>query len=547
VSSPATGPPDLVLVHGVVATLEPRRPPQEAIAIRDGRVIAASATADIERLVGSSTRVVDLAGRSVVPGLVDCHVHLATDAATRDSVDVRDLFHDIHSVEDVLARLREHASLVPPGSWLAARGSPMQAHRLLERRLPTRAELDRAVPDHPAYVTFGAHVLVANSRAVAERRVDGSTPDPDRGVVERDPATGAPTGVFLERAGVLIKGSGPSAEPEALADAIELELERCLARGVTTIHDVIADPSELRAYQALHASGRLAARVQLLARVVHSGLAGMSLADLGLGPGLGDDRLWFGGVKMSVDGGFTGGNAAFSEPAGGHARPGLIRIPQPELDDLVERYDRADTRIAVHAMGDLAVDMALGAFERRARIRPLAGARHRIEHMGNWLCSPARLRRARQLGVVPVPNPSMQSNLAREIREDLGPDRARTAFQFQAIIDAGSPLVFGSDGPGYWPINVMRDISVAASRRTRSGAAIGDPTTVSVIDALTAQTVNAAWLGFRESDLGTLGPGMRADLIVVDGDLLRADPATIGDLDVEMTIVGGQIVHERGR
>jgi hypothetical protein len=423
----------------------------------------------------------------------------------------------------------------------------MQAHRLLERRLPTRAELDRAVPDHPAYVTFGAHVLVANSRAIAERGVGASTPDPDRGVVERDAATGAPTGVFLERAGVLIKGPGPSAEPEALADAIELELERCLARGVTTIHDVIADPSELRAYRALHEAGRLAARVQLLARVVHSGLAGMSLRDLGLGPGLGDDRLWFGGVKMSVDGGFTGGNAAFSEPAGGQARRGLIRISQPELDDLVERYDEAGTRIAIHAMGDIALDMALGAYDRRAARRPLAGARHRIEHMGNWLCSPARLRRARRLGVVPVANPSMQANLSREIHEDLGAERARSAFQFRAIVDAGLPLVFGSDGPGYWPIDVLRDIGVATSRRTRSGTAIGDPTTVSVSDALRAQTVTAAWLGFRETDLGTLGPGMRADLIVTGGDLLRADPTTIGDLDVELTVVGGQVVHERGR
>jgi predicted amidohydrolase YtcJ len=423
----------------------------------------------------------------------------------------------------------------------------MQAQRLAEGRLPTRFELDAALPDHPAYVTFGAHVLVANSRAIEGRGIGPTTPEPDRGVIERDPTTGEPTGIFLERAGALITGRPGTTAVDRLEDAIEAELHRCLERGVTTIHDIVADPSEVRAYQSLRRAGRLPLRVAFIVRVVHSGFVDHPPLALGLVPGFGDDRLWFAGVKMSVDGGFTGGNAAFAEPLGGGARSGLIRIPGPELDALVDRYDQAGIRISVHAMGDVALDMALAAFARRGDVADLTGRRHRIEHMGNWLCTASRLAEARRLGVVPVPNPSMRSNLADEIGSALGEARAATAFQFRSILEAGLPLVFGSDGPGYWSVDPLRDIAAATSHATRTGTRIGDPTTVSVLDALVAQTRTAAWLGFREHELGTLAPGMLADLVVLDQDPLDVNPDRIGALRVDMTIVGGRIAFERDR
>ena len=540
-----TGAADLVFRNGAVATLEPGRRPVEAIAVRAGRVAAVGSTREIEALAGPRTHVIDLAGRSVIPGLADCHVHLATDAAARNDVDVRDLFVDVRSIRDLLERMRERAAQVPPGTWLAARGSPMQELRFEERRLPSRSDLDAALPDHPAYVTFGAHVLIANRKAIDARGIDRTTPNPDRGVVERDPETGEPTGVFLERARILIKGPADRTEPGFLEAAIALEIDRCLARGVTTIHDIVAEPAEVLAYQRLWRTGRLAARVGLIFRVVHSGFRGHPLLELGLLPGFGDGRLWFCGVKMSIDGGFTGGNAAFSKPAHGRPPGGLIRITQEELDDLVDRYDRAGIRISIHAMGDVALDMALAAYERRAALSDIGAARHRIEHMGNWLSGPDHLGRTRSLGIIPVPNPSILFHLADEIRTDLGDDRARSAFPFRAILDAGLPLVVGSDGPGYWPIDVLRDLAVLTSRRTRSGATIGEPSPVSVAEALRAQTGTAAWLGFREADLGTLAPGMRADLVVLAEDPFGVPPERLAEIAVDMTVVDGQIAYER--
>jgi predicted amidohydrolase YtcJ len=540
-------PPSIALVNGTVMTMDPTRPRAEGLVISGGRIAHVGDTRAVERTAGPGTRLIDLAGRTVIPGLVDAHVHLATDAAARGNVDVRDLFTEVGSVATLLERLRSAAAAQPQGSWVAARGSPMQAQRLAEGRLPTRPELDMATPLHPAYVTFGAHVLVANSAAIAERGIGSKTLDPDRGVIERHPVTGELTGVFYERAGMLIKGPARRSDPAFLEEAVLFELERCLARGVTTIHDVVADPSELDAYRRLRRAGRLPARVAILVRVVQSGFDGRDVASWDLPDARHDGFLWPGGVKMSIDGGFTGGNAAFSEPIRGRAGRALIRVVQSELDALVERYDGADMRVAVHAMGDLAVDMALTAYERRTRPGGLAARRHRIEHLGNWLCTPDRLARARRLGIVPVPNPSMHHYLAAEIASDLGPHRSKGAFDLVAIAQAGLPVVTGSDGPGYWPIDVLRDISVMASRRTRSGAIIGSAGSIGWEAALRAQTATAAWLGFREADLGCLKAGMSADLAILAMGAAEVAPDSLSLASVDMTIVDGHIAYERGR
>ncbi len=420
----------------------------------------------------------------------------------------------------------------------------MQALRLDEGRLPTRAELDAAVPEQPAYVTFGAHVLVANSAAIAARGIDRSTADPDRGVIERDPA-GEPTGVFHERAGVLVKGPAGAVDPTLLEEAIELELDSCLSRGVTTVHDVVADPSELDAYRRLRQADRLRARVAILVRVVQSGFDGRGPETWHLPDPAVDGLLWRAGVKMSVDGGFTGGNAAFSEPIGQGRGRGLIRITGSELDALVDHYDAAGVRIAIHAMGDVAIELALGAYEARAGGRGFAMRRHRVEHLGDWLLTPDRLDRARRLGVTPVPNPSMHHHLGPEIAADLGPRRADGAFDYAAIERAGLPLVTGSDGPGYWPVDVLRDIATMTTRQTRDGGSIGTGLPIPVTAALRAQTVTAAWLGFREADLGSLRVGMRADLAVLPTSLAVAvaNPATTGPVD--LTMVDGRVVYER--
>ncbi|HZU06838.1 MAG TPA: amidohydrolase [Chloroflexota bacterium] len=535
--------PDLLLINGRVLTLDARNTVAEALAIKEGKILAVGTTAEIEALAGPRTEAIDLQGRTALPGLVDTHVHLASEAAAAHQVEVRDFYVEIRTLSELLDRLRERAAATPPGEWVVAHGSPMQEFRLAERRRPTRAELDAAVPNHPAFVYFGAHITVANSRALAAAGITRDTPDPPGGAIERD-ATGEPTGVLKERAQQLVKRLAPGAQ--ALEEGILALLHRCLARGVTSIHDILTSREEVQAYERLAASGRLPVRVHMLLRVIESKFSKESLLDLGLVHGLGNEFLKLGGIKMSVDGGFTGRNAAFYEPLEGEPHNcGLIRIEMGELEETVWRYHEAGMRICTHAMGDRATDMVLEAYEKALRRLPRPDHRHRVEHLGNWLMTPERLARVRALQVIPVPNPSMFYYLGDMALATLGARRLERGFPFRSLLANGSPLVFGSDAPGYWPVDLLRDIGNAVTRITLSGTTIAPEERITVLDALRAATVNAAYVGFEEHRLGTLEPGKLADIAVLARDPLAVAPEELKDIPVDLTLVQGKVVYRR--
>ncbi len=536
---------DLILTNGKVLTMDSSNRVVEAVAIRDGKVMAVGSSREIEALAGSGTEAIDLRGRTALPGLVDVHVHLASDAGQRGAVEARDFYDPgVGSVADIQGRIRERAGQVGPGEWIVARGSPMQDLRLAERRLPTREELDAAAPEHPCYVSFGAHVVVANSRALAARGVTRETPSPRGGTVVKDPRTGEPTGVLRERAQFLVKARESSPDVDGLAENILLELERCAARGVTTIHDIVASRDELLAYQRLARAERLPVRVRPIIRVIESGFSKESLLDLGLVDGLGSDLLKLGGIKMSIDGGFTGKNAAFSEPLAfeGEANPGLIRILQDELDETVWRYHELGMRCCVHAIGDVAMDMILEAYEKALTRLARPDHRHRVEHLGNWMMTPERIARSKRLGLLPVPNPAFLYFLGSEVLTTLGPERTRDAFPFRTLLDAGFPLAFGSDAPGYYPVDPLRDLGAAVARTSVDGARLAPEQAITMQEALRAQTATAAFVGCEERTLGSLEPGKLADVAVLGEDPFTFPPERFRELPVDLTIMGGRVV-----
>jgi predicted amidohydrolase YtcJ len=482
----------------------------------------------------------------VLPGLVDTHVHLAGCATQSLAVDVRDFYDPtIRSTRDIQARIREEASRTPPGEWIVARGSPLQDYRLLEERIPTGAELDEVAPQHPCYVTFGSHVLVANKLALQAKGITRSTESPPGGVVVKDPVTGEPTGVLRERAQLLLRNRDADLDVESLAENILRELELCAARGVTTIHDIVVNNKEVRAYQQLERDGRLPVRVQLLVRVIESQFSKESLLDLGFLDGLGSDWLRLGGIKMSIDGGITGKNAAFSDPLvhDGEEQPGLIRIEQNELDDTVMRYHAMGMRCSIHAIGDVAMDMALIALDKAISTSPRRDHRHRVEHLGNWMITPERLERITRLGILPVPNPGFLYFMGSELLDLLGPRRTVHGFPFKTLMAAGVPLSFGSDAPGFYPVDPLRDLGATVSRGTVQGQQFAPEEAISIYQALWTQTAGAAYLGFQERRLGTLRPGALADLVVLEEDPLRFPPGRFRELPIHMTVTGGRIVY----
>jgi predicted amidohydrolase YtcJ len=541
--------PDLILTNGRILTMDRADSVVEALAIKDDRILAVGTSDEIADLAGARTERIDLEGRTALPGLADIHAHLASDASRKaDAVEARDFYiPSIRSIADIQEEISAKSAHTPPGEWLTVLGSPMQDMRLAEGRLPDRHDLDAAAPDHPTYVTFGAHSLVANSLALQMKGVTRETPSPQGGTVVLDPATGEPTGLLRERAQYLVKTREAGMSPERLAEAILSELQTCAARGVTTVHDIVINRDEVRAYQILERSGRLPVRVQIIPRVIESNIARESLLDLGILHGFGSDWLRVGGIKMSIDGGFTGKNAAFSEPLeiDGDENPGLIRIKQEELDDTVWRYHELGMRCCVHAIGDVALDMVLAAFEKALTRLPREDHRHRVEHLGNWMMTPERIARTKRLGILPIANPSFLHFLGSEIVTCLGKIRTEGAFPFRTLLDEGFPLAWGSDAPGYWPIDPLRDLGAAVARTTFRGVPLAPEQAITMTEALRAQTVNAAFTGFQEAKLGTLEPGKLADVVVLGEDPFTFPPGQFSDLPVDVTITGGRIVHHR--
>ncbi|HYU21314.1 MAG TPA: amidohydrolase family protein, partial [Chloroflexota bacterium] len=349
------------------------------------------------------------------------------------------------------------------------------------------------------------------------------------------------------RAQYLVKMRESGQEVEILAENILDDLQRCAARGLTTIHDIVVSSQEVLAYQKLARGGRMPVRVQLLPRVIESKFSKESLLDPGFVQGMGSDTLRLGGIKMSIDGGFTGKNAAFSEPLAFHGdeNPGLIRILQDELDDTVWRYHELGMRCCVHAIGDVAMDMILEAYEKALQRLPRQDHRHRVEHLGNWMMTPERIARTKRLGVLPIPNPSIFYFLGNEVKTTLGPKRTESVFPFRTLLDAGFPLCFGSDAPGYWPVDSLRDLGAAVSRTTLDGQRLAPEQAIGVKEALRAQTATAAYIGFQENALGSLEPGKLADVAVLGEDPFTFPAHRFRELPVDLTITAGRVVHSR--
>ena len=537
--------PDLILYNGKIRSFAVNGSTHEALACAGGRIVATGDSDTIRRLAGVDTQLIDLAGRVTIPGLTDTHVHLSEKGtAEMELVDCRDFYTEVHSISDVLERLARCAAQAPQGSWIVAHGSPMQDFRMKDKRYPDKHDLDRVCPDHLVSISFGAHVTIGNSKALAAAKITRDTPDPAGGHIKRDPQTNEPTGELHERAQLILRKAAPSFSYVQLKEGIVFALKQCLERGVTTVHDIVRSGEPVRAYQEICREGRLEARVGLLPRVIESDIASRSLIELGLNTGFGNEWLRIGGVKMSIDGGITGRNACFYDPYENDAHNhGIIRIEQEELNDTVLRCHNAGLRCCVHAIGDRAFDMALDAYENAIEKSPRKEHRHRIEHMGNWLSTPERMQRMVRNGIIAIPNIAIGYYVGDAILDCLGEKRLTKAFPFRTLLKNGVIIAGGSDSPGYWPVDPLRDIAACASRKMRWGDVWVPEERISVAEAFAMHTTTAAYVGFEENDKGTLEVGKLADMAVLAEDPFQIQPDRIKDLKVEMTVVGGEIKY----
>lgn len=551
-SAPAVA--DLVIVDGRVVTVDAAFRIAEAVAVRAGRIDAVSTSEDIRQRIGPSTRVIDARGRTVIPGLIDSHVHALGAAPT----EARAPFRTLTSVVDLQAWLRAEAARTPGTGWV---WSPrVYPTRLREGRFPTREELDAAVPDRPV-VADGAYAFVLNSAALAAAGISATTPETSGAVIVRD-ANGAPTGL-LRNAGDLLARHRVRATSEVPLDQVEALHRAYLATGITSIVERGGTVDGYRTYEALRRAGRLTVRATV---TLHLG-AGVTAADavrvveaLPYRFGEGDDRLKVGPLKVTVDGGILLGTSYMREPYGPASRglygdqgPTYRGVPSmsPEaLRAVVHAGHVRGWQMAAHVTGDAGVDMVLDAVAAAQQAHRRADPRHTLIHA--YFPTPDVAQRVASLGVVVDTQPAWFYEDVDALLGALGPARLSRFIGVRTWRDAGARVaintdhMFGADrDTAMNPFNPFLTMATAVTRQTKSGRVVAEREAVTREEALRMMTIDAAALSFDEQTRGSIEPGKLADLAILSDHLLTVPAERIRHITADVTIVGGAVVHMR--
>jgi len=532
-----------VFTNGRILTSDPARPSAAAVAVRDGRVVTVGEEAAMQPQVEMGATIIDLGGRTMVPGFIDAHNHMACTAETFFAVDASP--RSVSSIADLVTEINLAAQRIAPGAWI--RGFGMDWTRLAEGRKPTRWDLDEAGDQHPVVILHvSGHYALVNSRALAEGELDEAAPDPPGGSLERDDS-GRLTGLLLDSAtnlvlqsSVDICGHGPNIhtaiETDELATMVGEASRRYLAAGLTTICDPQVTSREMQAYQLARTRGDLPIRTVMLplSHQLDEYLA------IGLVGPMGDDHLRIGAMKFYTDGAITGGTAMFSQPMGSRGQyPGSLYHQPAELASLLRRAAGAGWQLAIHTMGDRAMGIMLDAVEAAMAAAPDGDIRHRIEH-STWP-TPEQLARIARLGMVPVTQPGSIPELGDIWHDHLG-DRVHRAMPLRDQLELGIRPAISSDAfvQSYRPLDT---IAAAMHRVTPSGFRVGPDQELKVEEALTAHTINAARAIHMEDRIGSIEVGKLADFAVLDGDLLGTPADAIRHIPIWMTVVGGEVLH----
>jgi len=514
----------------------------QSVAIADGKVVATGSDARMLELAGEGVETIDLGGRFAMPGIYEAHAHLSSYGVGLQNIDVGP--KAVASVADILDLIRAKAAVTPAGGWILARG--YDHTRLAEGRHPHRTELDAAAPDHLVYVTRTCgHVAVASSNLLATVGIGHNTPDPDGGTIERD-GTGL-SGLLAENARFPIIALMPKLSVDDYVTGIEAGGHHMLSWGITSTMDAGVGMSngwtELEAYRKGLADGRLPLRVticlmgdkekNIFERAVAEGITGKT----------GCDMLRFGPVKFFTDGSAGSYTAAMSRPYEGTESTGVFCLSDDECDALAKRVHEAGFQMAIHAIGDAAIEQVLNAIDKADAAFPRKDARHRIEHCG-WLTTEQMARMVR-MGVLPAPQPTFMYYFGENYVKALGMERSAFAYPMRAYVDAGLNPSASSDCP-VTPMNPFPSIYNMVTRKTWKGLEIGADQCLSMEEALHCYTGAAAFATHDEDRKGRLVPGQFADIAVLSQDLFTADPETIPDTTCEMTILGGKVVYTAG-
>jgi predicted amidohydrolase YtcJ len=546
-------PPETIYYNGHVVTMWSDHPEVEAIAIRGDRFVAVGSNADVRKLAGPATSEVDLAGRTVLPGLQDSHTHPIAAALSEQDRPVPVM----NSIPDILAQIRNLSDVTPPDGVIFL--PKVYSTRLAERRYPDRYELDKAAPRHAA-MTDNGYASVLNSVALKRLGIDRNTPQPANGKIIKD-RNGDPTGLILGAPQLL--GTLRRAKPVTQDDmiwALKAMQKKYNEAGLTSTIDRSQGPEGFRVYQTLRQQNQLTVRSTVTYLITGQGTPDQvrqEIERIPLVTGMGDEWFRVGPIKVVADGGILIGTAYLREPYGTHTGiygyddpeyRGVLSVPRENLIEMARVANRLGWQMTAHTTGGGATDALLDAYEAADRDRSIAGRRFTVTH-GNFPNAQA-IERARRLGVAFDSQPAWLHKDGAAIRDVFGPERMRDFLPLKSMFDAGVVVAGGSDHmirfdsrTAINPYNPFFGMWMAITRKTVDGSVLGADQVVTREQALRMWTLNGAWMTFDEKIKGSIEPGKLADMVVISKDYLRCPVDEIRDIEALLTVVGGHVVY----
>ena len=534
---------DVVILGGNVITGDLANPRARAIAVKFGRVVAVGQDDELKPLIGADTHVVDARSMTVTPGFIDAHCH-PMDAGRRAVLRANCGPDNASSIADVKAALAKQAQAAAPGRWVLGYG--YDEAKLPEQRLLTHADLDEVTREHPVFVEHSSgHIGMLNSAGLERGNLGRNSPDPEGGKLGRD-AGGDLDGCVFETGQDPFIGRGayrgkaliPDPTPEDDRKALELVSAQAASMGITSWHEMLADPNMLRTYQTARTRGELNMRVTVYIHIDYLD----EITGAGLQSGFGDSVLRLGGAKLLGDGALSGRTAFLWEPYEGKKDDyGVQGVSKDVMDAQVLAAHRAGLQIGIHANGDRFVEMVLDAYEQAVSAFPRQDHRHRIEHCS--VMNPELLARIKRLGAVAIPFGSYIYYHGEKMGS-YGSRRLEMMLPHRSFLDMGIPIAGSSDYPcGPW--NPLMGIQSCVTRKSRAGEGIGLGQRIAAEEAIRVYTMGGAYASFEEKTKGSVEVGKLADFAFLSEDPTVADPDGILDISVMATMVGGKFVYQK--
>ncbi len=531
-------PADLIVTNARIYTVDEAHPTADAMAVRGGKVQFVGSSVAVMALKGASTRVIDLNGRTVIPGMVDAHGHVDNLGLALRTVDLT----GTSSYDEVIARVVARAKNTPAGQWIVGRG--WDQNDWGDTRFPTHDKLTAAVPNNPVYLTrVDGHAGLANAAALRAAGITAQTKDPDGGHIERT-SNGAPAGVFVDNAQGLLYRIIPRPTREEMKSEVQAAIAEAQKWGLTGVHDAGASSQVLDIYEELGKAGTLNFRLYAMISDDSATIAKWFQR----GPLVGgyDNTLWIRSITLYAAGALGSRGAALLDPYADNASTNGLLVSKPEhIEAVSERALKAGFQVNTHAIGDRGNRIVLDAYQQALKAVPVADHRFRVEHA--QIINPDDIPRFASLGVIPSMQASHQTSDMYWAGNRLGSTRLLGAYAWRSLLDNGSIIPNGSDFP-VEQVNPLISFHAAFSRQDAHNWPPNGwypEQKMTREEALRSITLWPAYAAFQESVMGSLSPGKLADFVVLDQDIMRVAPEQVLQTQVLATYVGGKAVYER--